>query len=259
MNERINWLLEWEHWVEYRTRTDLLGQSENEPEVDPARKEIFSHPKIQLLLEELKEWPGIVLSNHKSASQPFHKLSFVAELGLREGDPNIDKIVEKIYEHKSDEGPSQLPTNIPKHFGGSGRNEWAWSLCYAPIIIYSLAKFGLGREEQAQKAVKYLVSIVHENGWQCVVSKELGKFRRTRKKRWPLPIRYSCNAEDAISIWWMEKQQRNSCWSRMFVGFMEKKLRTSSLHVLYGDRFLKDRSTICLVRHFACSRSAKSV
>ncbi len=125
MNERINWLLEGEPWVEYRTRTDLLGQSENEPEVDLARKEMISHSKIQLLLEELKEWPGLVLSSHKSASQPFHKLSFVAELGLREGDPNIDKIVEKIYEHKSDEGPFQLPTKIPKHFGGSGSNEWA--------------------------------------------------------------------------------------------------------------------------------------
>jgi hypothetical protein len=85
------------------------------------------------------------------------------------------------------EGPFQLPTNIPKHFGGSGTNQWAWALCDAPTIIYSLAKFGLRKDEQVQKAVKYLVNLVHENGWRCVVSKELGKFRGPGRKDDPCP------------------------------------------------------------------------
>jgi hypothetical protein len=148
---------------------------------------MISQQGIQVILQELKNWPGIVLSSHKSAGQPFHKLSFIADLGLTKNDPDIKEIVQKVFEHKSDEGPFQLPTNIPKHFGGSGSNEWAWSLCDAPVIIYSLAKFGLGNEEQVQKAVKYLVGLVRENGWPCAVSKELGKFRGPGRKDDPCP------------------------------------------------------------------------
>jgi len=187
MNEIIKWLLEGEPWVEYRTRIDLLEQFENESEVIRARKEMINHPKIQLLLEELKNWPGTVLSSHKSASQPFHKLSFIADLGLKRDDPYINEIMKKLYEHKSDEGPFQLPMNIPKQFGGSGSNEWAWALCDAPIIIYSLVKFGLDKDEQIQKAVKYLVGLVRENGWPCAASKELGKFRGPGRKDDPCP------------------------------------------------------------------------
>ena len=187
MNETIRWLLEGEPWVEYRTRVDLLGQSENEPEVRHAREAMLNHLKIQTLLQELKNWPGTVLNSHKSASQPFHKLSFTADLGLKRSAPYVNDIIEKIYAHKSEEGPFQLPTNVPEHFGGSGSTQWAWSLCDAPIILYALAKFGLNKDEQIQKAAKYLVGLVRENGWPCVVSKELGKFRGPGKKGDPCP------------------------------------------------------------------------
>jgi len=182
MEEIIRWLLEGEPWVEYRTRVDLLEQFENEVEVLRARKEMINHPKIQSLLEELANWPGMVLSSHKSASQPFHKLSFIADLGLKMDDPYLNEIVKKIYEHISDEGPFQLPMNIPKHFGGSGSNQWAWALCDAPIIIYSLIKFGSNEHKQIHKATNYLVGLVRENGWPCAVSKELGNFRGPGRK-----------------------------------------------------------------------------
>ena len=187
MKDIVKWLMEGEPWVEYRTRLDLLEQSESEPEVVSARKKMINHPKIQLLLEELTNWPGTVLSSHKSAGQSFHKLSFIADLGFRRDDTRVSEIVGQIFEHKSDEGPFQLPTTIPKHFGGSGNTEWAWALCDAPIIIYSLAKLGLTKDEKIQKAAKHLVSAVHENGWPCAVSKELGKFRGPGRKDDPCP------------------------------------------------------------------------
>lgn len=187
MKEIVKWLLEGEPWVEYRTRVDLLEQSENEPEVIHARKEMTYHTKVKSLLEELGNWPGTALNSHKSAGQLFHKLSFVADIGLRREDPYINAIVEKVCEHKSSEGPFQLPMNIPKHFGGSGSDEWAWALCDAPIIIYSFVKFGLGKDEQIQEAAKYLVGLVRENGWPCAVSKELGRFRGPGRKDDPCP------------------------------------------------------------------------
>ena len=144
-------------------------------------------PKIQQLLQELKGWPGQVLNSHKSASQPFHKLSFIADLGLTKDNPDVAAIAEKIFEHQSDEGPFQLPTNVPKHFGGSGTDTWAWALCDAPVTVYSLAKIGYDNDSRVQKAVAYLAGLAFENGWHCTVSKELGSFRGPGRKEDPCP------------------------------------------------------------------------
>jgi hypothetical protein len=187
MKEVSKWLLEGEPWVEYRTRVDLLGQPENEIEVVRSRKEMIEQPKIQSLLEEQRNWPGTIVNSHKSATQLFHKLSFIADLGLKRDDPYINEIITNIFEHKSDEGPFQLPMKISKSYGGSGNDEWAWALCDAPSIVYSLAKFGLSEDEQVQRAVRYLVGLVRENGWPCAVSKELGKFRGPGRKADPCP------------------------------------------------------------------------
>jgi hypothetical protein len=179
--------LKGEPFIEYRTRVDLRGQLESEQEVIDSQKRMASDQKIQSLLQELKKWPGEVLNSHKSASQPFHKLSFIADLGLTKNDPSVNAVVQKIFEHQSDEGPFQLPTNVPTHFGGSGNDTWAWALCDAPVIIYSIAKFGYNKDAKVQNAVKYLVGLVHENGWHCVVSKELGRFRGPGRKEDPCP------------------------------------------------------------------------
>lgn len=187
LNDVLEWLLKGESFIESKTRTDLLGQLENEPEVILAKNKMIGDQKIQLILTELKDWQKAVLSSHKNAGHPLHKLTFIADIGLKKENPDINIIIEKIFDHKSDEGPFQMPLNVPKHFGGSGNTEWAWCLCDAPLIVYSLAKFGLSKDEQVQKAVRHLVGLVHENGWHCSVSKELGKFRGPGRKDDPCP------------------------------------------------------------------------
>lgn len=187
MNSIINWLLDGEPWVEYRVRLDLLGQAESEPDVANARNGMLRDPSVGAILRGLEAWPGEALSSHKSAGQPYHRLSFIADLGFRLGDPCISRIVGRVMEHQSREGPFQLPTNIPKHFGGSGSVQWAWSLCDAPIIVYSLSKLGLQGDPRVEKAAEYLVSLVRENGWPCTVSKELGGFRGPGRKGDPCP------------------------------------------------------------------------
>lgn len=187
MKRTIEWLLEGEPFVEYRTRIDLLGQLESDPAVSGSRRRMVSQPGIQSILQELKGWSGGVLSSHKSAGQPFHKLSFIADLGLTQRDPGIREIVRKVLEHPSDEGPFQLQINVPRHFGGSGSNEWAWALCDAPVIVYALAKFGLKENGQVQKAAKHLAGLARENGWPCAVSKGLGRFRGPGRKDDPCP------------------------------------------------------------------------
>ncbi len=165
----------------------MLGQSPDAQEVVLAKRRMVEDRKIQRLLQELTNWPGQVLHSHKSASQPYHKLSFVADIGFAKDDPNIQAIANRIFEHQSDEGPFQLPTIVPTHFGGSGVETWAWALCDAPVIVYSLAKLGYGGDARVQRAVKFLAALASENGWHCVVSKELGKFRGPGRKDDPCP------------------------------------------------------------------------
>jgi len=181
-------LLEGEPWIEYRTRRDLLEQSESDPQVKSARKSMLASAQLQNLLTELSAWPGTVISSHKSASQPFHKLTFIADLGLVANDPGVDVIIARILEHQSFEGPFQLPMNIPTHYGGTGQEQWAWALCDAPLIVYALVKFGLENEFVVQAAIKYLAGLVRDNGWPCAVSKELGKFRGPGRKDDPCPF-----------------------------------------------------------------------
>jgi len=183
----IDWLLQGEAWIEYRTCIDLLGQSEADPQVRSARNAMLADPKIKALLAELTDWPGTVLNSHKSASQPFHKLAFIADLGLTVSDPPVKKIVDKVMEHQSKQGPFQLPMNIPSHFGGSGKDEWAWALCDAPVIVAALIKAGLSNDKRVQTAIKHLDGIIHDNGWPCAVSPELGKFRGPGRKGDPCP------------------------------------------------------------------------
>jgi hypothetical protein len=184
----MDWLLEGESWIEYRTRRDLLGQAEKHPQVVSARKVMLENDQIQNLLLELADWPGKVIASHKSAGQPFHKLTFIADLGLTANDPRVDRIIRRILKHQSVEGPFQLPVNLPGHDGGTGQEQWAWALCDAPLIVYALVKFGRQDQAAVQRAVQHLVGLLRENGWPCVVSKELGKFRGPGGKADPCPF-----------------------------------------------------------------------
>jgi hypothetical protein len=174
-------------WTEYRTRLDLLGEAQDAPQVIDARKRMLAHPKVMAIIDELAGWPGTVLNSHKSAGQHYHKLSFLADIGVKNNDPGVDNIIEEIFKHTSEQGPFQLPMNIPTHFGGSGKDEWAWALCDAPITVYCLAKMGLANDERVIKAKDYLTKLGRVNGYPCVGSPELGKFRGPGKKEDPCP------------------------------------------------------------------------
>lgn len=183
----IDWLLQGPPWVQYRTRVDLLNQPENDPQVGVARQAMIAHPQVQALLTELMEWPGIPLKRHNDASHLLHKLAFVADLGLRADDPAIARIVERVLGHQSQDGPFQVLMNIPPHFGGTGKDQWLWILCDAPIVLYALLKFGLGEDLRVQAATRTLASLVRDNGWPCAAAPELGKFHGPGPKNAPCP------------------------------------------------------------------------
>ena len=187
MDRLMECLLSGPPWVEYRTRVDILEQSEGSSEVRNARKAMLEHPQVKTLIEELDEWPGTILKSHKSAGHVLHKLVFLADLGFRAGDPDISKIIPRIQAHQSEEGLFQILVNINPKYGGTGKNQFAWMLCDAPLVLYALSKFGLGKSKEIQNATKYLVGLARENGWPCAVALELGKFRGPGRKSDPCP------------------------------------------------------------------------
>lgn len=188
MGVPVDWLLEGEPWIAYRTRRDLLGQPEEDPSVRAARAAMLASAPVRGLVADLSGWPGTVVASHKSASQPFHRLTFVADLGLVAGDPGVDEVVARILAHRSDEGPFLLPMNVSEAHGGSGSERWAWALCDAPLVAYALVKFGLEREAPVRAAIEHLVGLVRDNGWPCAVSTELGGFRGPGRKGDPCPF-----------------------------------------------------------------------
>lgn len=186
-DELINWLLDEEPWVEYRTRIDLLDQSENEPQVIEAYNSTFVHPNIQNLITEISDWPGPILKSHKKAGHHLHKLGFLADIGLKADDQGIAKIIKQIKQHKSPEGLYQVLVNIKPGYGGTGEDQYAWMLCDAPLVAYALIKFGERKSLEIHAALNYLVGLIKDNGWPCSVSPDLGKFRGPGCKSDPCP------------------------------------------------------------------------
>ncbi len=187
MTTLYDWLLEGPAWVQYRTRVDLLKQKETHPDVVAARQAMLADPPIRAIIQSLGEWERTVINSHKSAGHPLHRLAFLAEVGVRATDPGMDKVIARVMKHQSAEGPFQVLMNVPKHFGGNGKDEWAWALCDAPTIVYALVKFGLRDDPRVQRAADYLTTLTRDNGFPCAVSKELGKFRGPGRKDDPCP------------------------------------------------------------------------
>jgi len=176
-----------EPWTRYSAMRYLVGMPDSDLELMEARNAMLSHPLVSGLIAGLEDWPGEVLSSHKSAKQQFHKLAFLADIGIGQDDPHIGGILEKVTSHVSDEGPFQLPTRIPERYGGTGEQVWAWAACDAPVILYSLAKMGRRDDPLVRRGVEHLLGLARENGWGCSVSKELGSFRGPGRKKDPCP------------------------------------------------------------------------
>ena len=186
-NDWIAWLLGGSPWEEYRTRVDLLKQSEEEAEVIAARQAMLAHPRIRGLLQDLMDWPGPILKSHKDAGHLLHKLTFAADLGLQARDPGMEEVIDCILDHQAPTGPFQVLVNINPRYGGTGEDQWAWMLCDAPLVLYALVKFGLSNDKRILAAIEHLAELIQDQGWPCAISPELGKFRGPGRKADPCP------------------------------------------------------------------------
>jgi len=184
----IKWLLEGEPWVEYRTRIDLLREDRGSLQVRKAYYEMLAHDKIRTLITDLTTWPGEALRSHKTSGHLLHKLTFLADLGFRDDEPQIAPILQRIKNNTAEEGPFQVMVNIPKAFGGTGDDGLSWMLCDAGSTLYALAEMGAINDLKVLSAVDYLAGLVRKTGgWPCAASSNLGKFRGPGKTDDPCP------------------------------------------------------------------------
>ena len=183
------WLLECdEPWTRYRTLVDLLARPDNDVAVQDARSAMLAHPQLQRLIAEAAAWPGHVLKRHNDASHLIYRFSTLADFGVRHDDPGMPAAARALLAHQSEEGAFQSVISVPKAFGGTGRDNWAWMACDAPTILYALLAMGLGGDRRVRRAVDQLLSLVEDNGWRCRASPQLGHFKGPGRRADPCPI-----------------------------------------------------------------------
>jgi hypothetical protein len=85
-------------------------------------------PASEVPNSQAANWPGYALKRHNDAKHPIYKLT-LAYFDLRVDDPGIPAGIEMVMEHQSSEGAFQIPVNIPKAFGGTGKDAWTWMSC----------------------------------------------------------------------------------------------------------------------------------
>jgi len=181
----ITWLMDGPAYVRRRTRLDVLGHSQQDAMEDWLN--MRSDGMIVDLIKQCVAWPWPRLVSHKSAGHPIHKLEFLTSLGLDSREGELAELARKIGENASEEGPFRIVTNVPQHFGGTGQDTWAWSLCDAPSLTASMNRLCPPNDPQVKSSMEHLVSLCRANGWPCAVSREMGKFRGPGRKDDPCP------------------------------------------------------------------------
>jgi len=185
----IQWFLESDElWTRYRTLVDLLDRPEEDADVRAARKAMLAHPQVKTLIAEVAACGEHPITRHNDAGHALHKLNTLADFGITASDRGIKSLLKSMMARQSPEGAFQSVVNVPKSFGGTGKDTWAWMSCDAPTLLYSLTAMGLGNGPRVKRAVNHLAGLVDENGWRCVVAPELGKFRGPGRKADPCPI-----------------------------------------------------------------------
>lgn len=177
---KIDWLLECEPYVQYAVRKNILSQ--NKYELSKLKSSVLLDSRIQKYLSDIADFNATLVTNHKNPDIPIHKLTFLFDIGLDVSVPEIDIAIQKILKNIDENGMPKSMTNVPKHFGGSGHDTLAWALCDAPLMLYALIKAEIDYESHIKEGVEHILGLYRENGFPCVVSKELGKFRGPGRK-----------------------------------------------------------------------------
>ncbi len=158
MDEVSNWLLEDETpEIKYRTMTELLGMSKNEPEVKKAYDNLVNSKIVGMLMDKFKldeKW------------EDFNAFCAIAEFGLTRADVPIDNYVERIIAN----------TNFDM-------------MCGKVLLLRNLVALGYYEHNRVQDEIPKAFSIIREDGsFRCLSKKkksndsnlpDMGCYRQT--------------------------------------------------------------------------------
>lgn len=150
------------------------------------RQAMLDDPAVRAVVAGLADWPGEVLNSHKSARQAFHRLAWLADIGLNADDPGLEPVVERILASRDQAGVPSLGMEISPAHGGDGSRRQAWALCDAPVTLWGLWALGVAPEE-LEAGTRHLAGLAGAEGWPCAVSPALGGWRGPGRKADPCP------------------------------------------------------------------------
>ena len=138
---------------------------------------VLADEGVQSLLDELSQWEETYQDNHKKSQHISHKATFLVDIGVTVDEPRMQEFISTVLRHISDEGILQTRFIVKESYGGTGKPDWTWMLCDAPLLTYIAIKSGGLTREQAKPALEHMISLKGEEGWPCKVDPRLGKFR----------------------------------------------------------------------------------
>ena len=140
-----------EVWLQYAVRLNNLNDSKDN--LKELRAQVISDARIEKYLNDITDFHSILVRNHKNPDLPIHKLIFLLNIVLDTDIPPIQSAVNEIMAHKDENGIYQYLTNIPKHFGGSGKDMFSRCICDAPLLLYALLKGGIDYKQHVKQGV----------------------------------------------------------------------------------------------------------
>jgi hypothetical protein len=166
--ELIQWLLEGDPWVAYRTLTDLLYKDKHDELVSVARKAIPEHSLIKKIFSGLNQdgyWgaPKDIHTWWPRKGSTFWILPVLADFGLTAEDKRIRRACEYVFSTQLESGG--FGWDPPSTTGD----------CHSAIIIESLAKSGFLNDVRLNKAYDWLCKRQRlDGGFWCKNTGQIG-------------------------------------------------------------------------------------
>jgi len=169
----LQWLLDGEPWVVYRTLTWLLDKSDEDNSVAAARAAIPNHPLIKKIFASLNKdgyWgkPKDIHTWWPKKNTTFWILPMLGDFGFTIEDSGVARACEYVFSTQLQSGgfgwdPPTKPSD-----------------CHSAIIIESLAKLGLTGDSRLQRAYDWLIRRQRlDGGFWC---KDTGQIGGPREK-----------------------------------------------------------------------------
>jgi hypothetical protein len=167
--EVINWLLEGEPWVRYRTMVDLLGKSEEDKKVLALKKPIAGHKLVKDIFSEQSDagwWTDQKNMYRYAGSRTLWQIQVLADFGFRATNPGIARGCEFIAGFQFPFGGFKCHAEEKKHPMD----------CATGLALETLMKVGFPRREVLERGYDWLISRQRlDGGWIHSIRAQVGK------------------------------------------------------------------------------------